>query len=47
MVICRLGGCSLPAAGAWLRDGQGREGGELKDSEAVAYIDFSLSDPLA
>lgn len=37
----------MPTAGVWLRDGLGREGGDLKDSEVVAYIDFNLSDPLA
>lgn len=37
----------MPAVGIWLRDGQGREGDDLKDLEAVAYIDFSLSNPLA
>lgn len=37
----------MPTAGIWLTDSQGREGGDLKDSEVVAYIDFSLSDPLA
>lgn len=33
--------------GFWLRDGQGQDSGDLKDSEAVTPIDFSLSDPLA
>lgn len=47
MVVCRLGGCSTSTAGIWLTASQGREGGDLKDSEVAAYIDFSLSDPLA
>lgn len=38
---------SMSTAGVWLREGLGREGGDLKDSEAVTPIDFSLSDPLA
>lgn len=33
--------------GVWFGDGQGKEGGDLKDSEVVTHIDFSLSDPLA
>lgn len=37
----------MPTAGVWLRDGLRREGGDLKDSEVVAYIDFSLCDPVA
>lgn len=37
----------MSTAGVWLREGLGREGGDLKDSEAVTPIDFSLSDPLA
>lgn len=32
--------------GVWLRDGREAKC-DLKDSEVVAYIDFSLSDPLA
>lgn len=32
---------------AHCRGGQEREGGDLKDSEVVTHIDFSLSDPLA
>lgn len=43
----RLGGCFVSVVGFWLRDGRGQEGGDLKDSAAVAAIDFSLSDPLA
>ena len=37
----------MPHVGFWLRDGQEQEGGDLKPSEAVTHIDFSLSDPLA
>ena len=37
----------MPPAEAWLRDGLGRDSGDLKDSEVMAYIDFSVSDPLA
>lgn len=36
----------LPHVGVWLRDGREAKC-DLKDSEVVAYIDFSLSDPLA
>lgn len=32
MAFCRLGSCSMSTAGVWLRDGQGRGGGDLKDS---------------
>ena len=37
----------MPTAGVWLRDGQGREGGDLKDSRWRLILIFSLSDPLA
>lgn len=37
----------MPTVGFWLRDGQVQESGDLKESEAVTHIDFSLSDPLA
>lgn len=38
---------ALCPVGFWLRDGLEQESGDLEDSEAVAHIDFSLSDPLA
>lgn len=43
----KIGGHTMPPIGVWFGDGQGKEGGDLKDSEVVTHIDFSLSDPLA